>query len=357
MLKILKKGFKNTSIFPGSPYSFKENFGWLVRTLTRPSDNNDCNVEYISKHSLLNNIRPQYTISFIGDIMDMNSRDLIISENVKKFVKGSDFLIGNFEATITKEKVFNGKRHTPQIMDALKSLFSPEKTYFSTANNHAGDFGYDEFSNSVNLLIDKGFNVFGTEETPFLDIADDLRVIGGTQWSNRPCDYLVGIEDATQYLKQDSCNLLFPHWGYEMELYPRFETVWRGMELLNKFDAIVGHHSHCPQPVSSYPVGNANRLIAFSLGNFCDGKKMEMHNYGILVKVDIGINNMGEWQVGECNWTFLKTLTLSKNEFEVVTVDNFSEFSFSYRTIAEIFRKNEVFVDSTHEIAAIEIIN
>jgi hypothetical protein len=205
--------------------------------------------------------------------------------------------------------------------------------------------------------MDNGFHVFGTDETPFIDINDDLRIVGGTQWSNRTCDYLVGIEDPTHHLKQDSCNLFYPHWGYEMELYPRFETVWRGMELLNEFDVIVGHHSHCPQPVTSYPVGNANKLIAFSLGNFCDGKKVEMQNYGILVKVDIGINNKGEWQVGECDWTFLKTLTLPTNEFIVVAVENFSEYSFSYRTVLESFRKSEIFSDSTHEIAAIEIMN
>ncbi len=52
---------------------------------------------------------------------------LIIGESVKSFVKGSDFLIGNFEATLTEKKVINGKRHTPQIMDALASLFALKK--------------------------------------------------------------------------------------------------------------------------------------------------------------------------------------------------------------------------------------
>ena len=336
-----KNGFLNRNL-PGSPYSFKETFGWLKRFLTGPSTNNYGNVGYISKSSVLNKIRPKYTISFIGDIMDVNSRDLIIGESVKSFVKDSDFLIGNFEATLTENSVFNGKRHKPQIMDALASLFTPQKTYLSTANNHGGDFGKDDFSYSVNQLKNRGFNVFGTEETPFLDITNDLRVIGGTQWSNYPCDYLARLEDSTHYLKQDSFNLLFPHWGYEMELYPREETVKHGMELLSKFDALIGHHSHCPQPVSYFPMDNDKKLIAYSLGDFCDGKKIKMHNYGIVVKAEIGLNAVGKWQVGQCGWTFLKTSPLSKTEFTIDTVDNFSDFSFTYKTVHEDYEMNVI---------------
>jgi len=351
MLKIKKNGFLTTRNLLGSPYSFKENCGWLKkRFLTGLSTNNYRNVEYISKHSVLNKIKPKYTISFIGDIMDMNSRDLIIGEGVKSFVKGSDFLIGNFEGTLTEKNVINGKRHKPQIMDALASLFSPKKTYLSTANNHSGDFGQSNFSDSVDQLRSRGFHVFGTEETPFLDITNDLRVIGGTQWSNRPCGYLARLEDSTHYLKQDSFNLLFPHWGYEMELYPRDETVNHGMELISNFDGIIGHHSHCPQPVSYFPMGNNNKLIAYSLGDFCDGKKVEMHSYGIVVKVEIGINAEGKWQVGQCDWIFLKTRSLSKTEFIIDTVDNFSEFSFTFKTVHEDYSVNEVYSDRWSEI-------
>ena len=349
MLKIKKNGLLSAKTLLGFPYSLKENFVWLKRFLTGPSTNNHANVEYISKRSVLNRIRPKYTLSFIGDIMDVNSRDLIIGESIKSFVKGSDFLIGNFEATLTEKKVINGKRHKPQIMDALASLFTPKKTYLSTANNHSGDFGQNSFLYSINQLKRRGFHVFGTEETPFIDLTNDLRVIGGTQWSNRPCNYLSRLEEATQYLKQGSFNLLFPHWGYEMELFPRVETVKHGMELLSKFDALIGHHSHCPQPVSYFPMGNDNKLIAYSLGDFCDGKKIEMHNYGIIVKAEIGINAECKWQVGQYDWNFLKTRYLSKTEFIVDTVDNFSDFSFKFKTVCEDNISDEVYSDRWFE--------
>ena len=135
-----------------SPYPLKECMTWLKRFIVGPAIKNEGNINYISKSYLLNNITPKYTISFIGDIMDMSSRDLIIDSSVKNFVRGSDFLIGNFEATLTSEKAFAKKRHKPQIMDALETLFQSKKTYLSTANNHSGDYGQPWFSNSIDQL-------------------------------------------------------------------------------------------------------------------------------------------------------------------------------------------------------------
>ncbi len=356
MLKINKNRLLGKKNFLGSPYPLKENLGWLKRLICGPKTDNNGNVEYIAKSSVLNKISPKYTISFIGDIMDMNLRDLIIGESVKSFVNGSDFLIGNFEATLTSEKrLINGKRHKPQIMDALESLFTPNKTYLSTANNHSGDFSEENFSDSVYQLRKRGFNVFGTEKTPYFDLTNDLRVIGGTQWSNRPCDYLTKLEDSNQYLREDSFNILFPHWGYEMELYPRIEIIKQGIELLNKFDALVGHHSHSPQPVSFSPIENDNKLIAYSLGNFCDGKKVEMHNYGIAIKAEIGTDANGKWQVGKCDWTFLNTHSLSNTEFIVDTVDNFADFLFNYKAICQDYRSDAVITDSWLETEQIVV--
>lgn len=322
--------------FP-SPYPLKESIGWLKRYIFGPTKTNKGNVEYISKSHLLNNITPKFTISYIGDIMDMNSKDLIIDETVKNFVKGSDFLIGNFEGIIISErKSFIYKQHKPQIMDTLESLFHPKKTYLSTANNHGGDLGLQYFSDSVNQLKKRGFNVFGTSDHPFMDLTDDLRVIGGTQWSNHPCDYVAKLEESEQYLKQNSFNILFPHWGYEMELYPRKGTISKGEEFLSKFDALIGHHSHCPQPVSSIPIDNVNKLIAYSLGDFCfgsDNKKLEMYTYGIAIKAEIGINPQGKWLIGNVDWTFLKTRSLSKKESTVETVNNFEKNKYSLEEI------------------------
>ncbi|MFW9971057.1 MAG: CapA family protein, partial [Candidatus Odinarchaeota archaeon] len=350
------KGILRIKNLLGSPYSLKENIGWFKRYVCGPSMNNHGNVQYISKSSVLNKITPKYTISFIGDIMDLNLRNLRISESVKKFVKGSDFLIGNFEAILTSDKkLINGKRHKPQIMRALENLFNPRKTFLSTANNHSGDYGEKSFQDSVKYLEKKGFNIFGTKKTPFLDLTHNLRVIGSTKWSNCHCDYLTKLEDATRYLKEDSFNLLFPHWGYEMELYPRTGTIGQGMKLLKKFDAIIGHHSHCPQPVSYIPIGSHNKLIAYSLGDFCDGKKFEMHRYGIIIKIEIGTDVNGKWQVGKCAWNFLKTHSLSETEFIVEIVENFSNFLFTYESLGGEYKTDGLFSKNYSDLIPLEV--
>jgi hypothetical protein len=253
----------------------------------------------------------------------MSSRDLLIDKSVRNFVRGSDFLVGNFEATLTTERSLVKKRHKPQIMDALETLFQPHKTFLSIANNHSGDFGHPYFINSVNQLRERGFNVFGDTENPFEDLTDDLRVIGSTQWLNKPCDYLIEFENSKQFLKEDAFNLLFPHWGYEMELYPRMETISNGRSLLNEFDALIGHHSHCPQPISFFSVDNVNKLIAFSLGNFCIGIKNIMHKYGIIIKIEIGRNLDDKWLIGKVDWTFVGSRSISQQEFIVEVVDNY----------------------------------
>ena len=324
---MLKTGRLSNNLHITTPYSLKESLGRIKRTIWGLNKNNEENVDYIPKNHIANEITQKYTLSFIGDIMDMKFKNLIIDDSVKKFVRGSDFLIGNFEGTLTSKKKVMNKRHKPQIMDALETLFSPKKTYLSVANNHSGDFGLLSFSQSVNQLKERDFNVFGTGKKPFVDLAEDIRVTGSTRWSNRPCNYLVELEESYQYLKEDSCNILFPHWGYELELYPRIETINHGRIILDKFDLLIGHHSHCPQPLSFLPFDNINKLIAYSLGDFCSGlggKKLEMMNYGIIIKTEIGTNPEGKWLVGKVDWSFLKSSSLSKKESIVETTNNIS---------------------------------
>ena len=308
-------------------YPLREVFVWFSRYIFGPSVNNKGRVEIVPKNHILNEISPKYTLSFIGDIMDLDFKDLIIDESVKNFIRGTDFLIGNFEGTITSEtKEIMDKRHKPQILDALESLFPPNSTFLSVANNHGGDFGPHSFLDSINQLKEREFNVFGTRKQPYIDLNDNIRVLGGTQWSNHPCNYLYNLKEPEKYLKKNSFNIIYPHWGFELEANPRIRTIKKGKALLNRFDAVVGQHSHFPQPVSYSSNSSTNKLIAYSLGDFCFGwdfKKMkhEMFRYGILVKVEIGPNNNEELLIGKVDWTFLKSSPLTEKEFITETIN------------------------------------
>lgn len=103
-------------------------------------------------------------------------------------------------------------------------------------------------------------------------------------------------------------NILFPHWGFEIESYPRRDIVELTRALLPSFAAIVGHHSHTPQPVSAYRGADGLvRPVAYSLGNFCCGTGLSRYHYGQILKLELGKTTEGRWAVGCLNWTLLQS--------------------------------------------------
>ncbi len=305
------------------PYSLKETLSWFYRYNKGPSSKNKENIQYILSGCVLNKIKPKYSLIFIGDIMELKERDLIISNSVKQYIKSGDYLIGNFEGTITEEKrIFFDQRHKIQILDAIESLFTPNKIYLSVANNHGGDFGRKAFFDSVSQLEQRGFTIFGTKRHPFVDLNDQIRVIAGTMWTNRPCNYLTNFYDAEKFLKSTSFNVFFPHWGYELCFYPNRKIVRTGKDYLAKFDAMIGHHSHIPQPVFYEKFNGTNKLIAYSLGDFSYGDEVDRrdlrnYKYGTVLKINIGKDLKGSLKVGRVEWKFIESKPISNDEFVV----------------------------------------
>jgi poly-gamma-glutamate capsule biosynthesis protein CapA/YwtB (metallophosphatase superfamily) len=97
-------------------------------------------------------------------------------------------------------------------------------------------------------------------------------------------------------------NILLLHWGYEMTRFPGPYQILRGQELLEKWNLIIGHHSHSPQPVSAYRVDDQMRLLAFSLGNFTFGMNLSKYLHGLVLKTQLGIDQAGRWLVGDVQW-------------------------------------------------------
>ncbi|GAG54263.1 unnamed protein product, partial [marine sediment metagenome] len=189
-----------------------------------------------------------------------------------------------------------------------------------------GDFGKEIFLESVDKLHSRGFNVFGWDEQPYWDINKDLRVTAATAWSNQKMDYVFMLKNAGQYVKKNVFNLFYPHWGYELELYPRPKTVEEGKKWIKKFDAIIGTHSHVPQAVTAVESENnngINKLIAYSLGDFCIEEKLKHYHYGIVLKIGIGQNNAGIWQIGLIEWHFTCCKSLSETECITTIVPKF----------------------------------
>ena len=260
----------------GTPYGLREEMGWLWRNVMGVNTFNPCRIQPLPQHSRINQIQPRMVLCFIGDIMDMRRHRLIIGADLKEFARPCDFLIGNFEATITDARKTRpaAQRQDPAILDSLVDLFPPCHTALSVANNHAGDFSADIWHHSISLMEQRGFHVFGFNRNVFVDFQDQARIVAASLWSNLPSSDIVPYESLDQYVLPAGFNIAYPHWGFELEQFPRPSTVREGMRLLQHYDALIGHHSHVPQPLISCNMGDSIKLIAFSLGDFCSGLKI-----------------------------------------------------------------------------------
>jgi poly-gamma-glutamate capsule biosynthesis protein CapA/YwtB (metallophosphatase superfamily) len=296
----------------------------VCKTVTGLNKSNPAGIEYLPQTSILNpDITAAYTVVFVGDIMPQDGKNIVFGQTISDFIKGSDFFIGNFEGTIAEKKMWSGfvtsdLYHTENVVDTLSGLFPPEKTYLSMANNHSGDLGRDAFLKTVNVLEERGFHVFGWSERPFADINDEIRIIPGTMWSNRKRDYVLMLEGAGSWIKQGAFNVLYPHFGYELELYPRPEIVEESRKLIKIFDALVGHHSHSPQPVTLEKVNGKSKILAYSLGDFSGALTTKKFQYGIVLKMEIGRDKEGRWLAGRVEWR--KTRCAPEGEGYVVEV-------------------------------------
>ena len=142
-MNIKRKNFENVvhkrSKF-SLPYYGTDLLKWYYRFFKGPTTKNKENIQYIPKRFDLNTLyfKNPLTIIFIGDIMELKERDLVIGNSVRTFVKDTDYIVGNFEATITNERrLFMDQRNKLQIIEALTSLFQPDQFFLSMANNHS----------------------------------------------------------------------------------------------------------------------------------------------------------------------------------------------------------------------------
>lgn len=108
-----------------------------------------------------------------------------------------------------------------------------------------------------------------------------------------PCDLIADLDDIGNHSDPNRFNLLYPHWGYEMESNPREEIVALGDNLLKHADAVVGHHSHVPQAVGLSRIAGRQKIFVTSLGDFCSREKLSSYHYGVIMKITLGKSHDG----------------------------------------------------------------
>lgn len=323
--------------FTANPYPVDEGLGVIWRNFVGAKRTNPAGVGFTPRTTPLNDITPQLTLGLGGDVMSMFGRPLRFDASVRDFFTPCDHVVLNFEGVITDElQISPDQKHTPPILDALREVAEPARLVLGLSNNHTGDFGEKACRDCVVDLERQGFKTFGLCETPFIDLGDHLRVVTGTQWSNREKKHLTWLTNPEQHLRPGAFNLLYPHWGFELELYPRASQVDTMRQWLERFDAVVGHHSHNPQPLTVMQAADGLRkMAAYSMGDFCFGMSykrlhtLKYYVWGAVARITLGPlkSDPSRWAAGQMDWQFIECRYLSRREgFAVGLVDQIPLF-------------------------------
>jgi hypothetical protein len=284
------------------PYGLRDAALWFVHNVAGPSARHAGLTRNVPSGTIANPICPKLTMAFVGDVLPFRGTRFRVSEELRAFLAAADVLVANFEGTIVEGRpphVFMGQPHSPDVVDFLADLFPPNRTVLTCANNHAADYGAELFARSQELLAAAGFRTIGSIAAPGI-LIDGVEIAAGTDWMNRPAAYVQRLDYSRPTAAAAGFRVLVPHWGHELEAAPRPRQIQQAAGLLKQWDMIVGHHSHCPQPVSLLN----ERLVAYSLGNFTFGYSLRHHLRGLVLKVSVGPHESGggRWAAGRIEW-------------------------------------------------------
>lgn len=301
------------------PYPWPDFLKVLARNVTqRPVDHHRALTAFVDPVDVIDpTVTPALRLVFLGDLMPVGRRRLVVGDELGTVLADADHLVANFEGVLwpgpgRPPKVFAAQRHHDlRVAEALAEHVSAERIVLSLANNHAADFGREALRVTTQRLEDGGFDVIGTMERPRTLVGGRVNVAAATRWTNQPTDDLpllgTGPDPLARGLVDPNAeaNLLIAHWGVEHELYPRPETRATAHELLDHWDAIVGHHPHVPNPVSSVDHGSRPRLVAWSLGQASSFLHQPIYRRGLVVTADFGPRPDGAWSAGTVSWRFI----------------------------------------------------
>lgn len=185
----------------------------------------------------------------------------------------------------------------------------------SVANNHSGDMGPKGRTSTVNTLEEYGISYAGYITHPYTVFEKDRVRFGLAAFApNNGTVPLNDHENAIKIVKELSkkCDIVIVsfHGGAEgsgAAHVPKRREVFLGEDRGNVYefahtvidagaDIVVGHGPHVPRGIEVYN----DRLIAYSLGNFCTYKKFGLSGIlGIAPILKVYVNDKGEYQKSE----------------------------------------------------------
>jgi len=259
----------------------------------------------ISANEDLSSAPPVVTVAAVGDIMmgtdypspKLPSKDgKFLFEEAKGFLRKADIVFGNLEGPLTEEggtaKKAKDKEsyvfRTPPRY--VKNLVDAGFSVLSLANNHSGDFGYKGMSSTKRVLVAAGIK-YSSKAGEVAEFEINGLKLGVAAFSFGPPPRSIvypeqALEEIDRLSKKYDLLILSIHGGKEggsalrteneFEYFldePRGNLVQFAHAAIDKgADLILVHGPHVPRALEIYQ----DRLIAYSLGNFCTYRGMSL---------------------------------------------------------------------------------
>jgi len=240
---------------------------------------------------------------------------------VSDILKSADLTFGNLEGVIlndggTPKKCNNPKAcylfRMPEYLAAR--LDESGFNVLSVANNHSGDFGNEGRQSTANILKSKNIYFAGFDTIPYTTFKRGEIIYGFAAFApNKGTASLNDLGKAKEIVAHlDSVSditIVSFHGGAEGKNHQqvtRETEFFYGENRGNVYefshalidagaDVIFGHGPHVVRSVEVYN----NRIIAYSLGNFCTYKRFNLRDvnaYAPILKIDL--NSTGEFLGG-----------------------------------------------------------
>ena len=243
-------------------------------------------------------------------------------KDVEDLLKSADVTFGNLEGTVLNAGGIVKKCSDPSLCYAFRQpeylidqLVDAGFDLLSIANNHVGDFGAAGRTNTVNTLKAKGFCFSGLESIPWDTVTINGLKVGLCSFSpNTGTVQITDLKNANRLvaLLDSICDVVVVsfHGGAEgssrTHVTKKTEYFYgenRGNvhqfshEVIDHgADIVFGHGPHVTRAMEIYK----DRLICYSLGNFCTYKRFNLRGVsGLAPIVEVSVTKKGEFVRGK----------------------------------------------------------
>lgn len=269
------------------------------------------------------------TIQAVGDVIPgtnypdnrlPRNKQHLIPQSVRRFLQRADILFGNFETSLTNnpntaKDTSRGQVFAFRSPPAYAKLFSDVGfDVFNIANNHALDFGWVGFRDTVKNLKSQGIETLGHKNQILLLESNNIPIamIGFApyQMYNSIHDLETAKALIQQARQKADIVIVSMHAGAEgtaaLRTQNKTEFFYgenRGNSVQfarNMIDAgadlVLGHGPHVPRAVEVYK----GKLIAYSLGNFLGYRTLStVAETGYSMILEVKLNQKGDLVKGK----------------------------------------------------------